>query len=146
MKLMNGFSRTAPPASPSPHSSPMPSSRGNAHDDKLRTTFKCPKFLGDPRHCKGWHKGFIRFMAIQQLDHVIDVSFKVAVLTISQQEDNKLRLLYLGGRGLWLSGGDEICPPSPRMGWPWCVRWVLFFWSSNCHSPIERVEQFSLYR
>jgi hypothetical protein len=58
--------------------------------DKLRATFKCPKFLGDPRHWKQWNKGFVRFMALQQLDHVLDVCFKVVVMTVNHQQDNKL--------------------------------------------------------
>jgi hypothetical protein len=77
-----GFSR--PQASPAP----PPSTPRGGSSDKLRSTFKCPKFLGDTRHWKQWDKGFIRFLAIQLLDYVIAVGFKP--VTPAAEEDNKL--------------------------------------------------------
>jgi hypothetical protein len=89
-ELPPGFSRGGPVTHPSHGSSPInPTVRGGGND-KLRATFKCPKFLEDPRHWKQWNKGFVRFMAIQQLDHVIDADFKAGTLTNLHQEDNKL--------------------------------------------------------
>ncbi len=89
-ELPPGFSRGGPathsPQGPSPNTLAV---RGGTND-KLRATFKCPKFLGDPRHWKQWNKGLIRFMAIQQLDYVIDADFKSFALSVVQQEDNKL--------------------------------------------------------
>jgi hypothetical protein len=58
--------------------------------DKLRSTFKCPKFLGEIRHWKTWNQGFVRFLAINKLDHVIEEGFLVGVLPLDLQDDNKL--------------------------------------------------------
>jgi hypothetical protein len=74
----------------SPYPSPGPplgSTPSRSTGDKLRSSFKCPKFLGEARHFKQWNKGFVRCIAIQQLDHVIDVAF---VMAPHFQEDNKL--------------------------------------------------------
>jgi hypothetical protein len=70
-----------------PTFSHLPSSPSN---DKLRASFKCPKFLGESRHWKAWNKGFVRFLAIQMLDHVISEFFMQTSLTPKHQEDNKL--------------------------------------------------------
>jgi hypothetical protein len=56
----------------------------------LRSAFKCPKFLGEARHWKVWNQGFVRFLSINRLDHVIEEAFLVTSLTVSHQEDNKL--------------------------------------------------------
>jgi hypothetical protein len=64
------------------------SSTGGA-SNKLRSTFKCPKFLGDARHWKQWNKGFVRYLAIQQLDHIIEVEFKTMMMTVALNADNK---------------------------------------------------------
>jgi hypothetical protein len=58
--------------------------------EKLRSAFKCPKFLGEARHWKVWNQGFVRFLSINRLDHVIEEAFLVTSLTVSHQEDNKL--------------------------------------------------------
>jgi hypothetical protein len=42
------------------------------------------------RHWKVWNQGFVRFLSINKLDHVIEEDFLVGVLTIELQEDNKL--------------------------------------------------------
>jgi hypothetical protein len=77
--LPPGFQRQPPSATPT---------NARTSNDKLRGTFKCPKFLGDARHWKNWNKGFVRFLAIQVLDHVVAEGFKA--LTSVHQEDNKL--------------------------------------------------------
>ena len=77
--LPPGFQRQPPSATPT---------IARTSNDKLRGTFKCPKFLGDARHWKNWNKGFVRFLAIQVLDHVVAEGFKA--LTFAHQEDNKL--------------------------------------------------------
>ncbi len=74
-----GFQRQSPSANPT---------IARTSNDKLRGTFKCPKFLGDARHWKNWNKGFVRFLAIQVLDHAVAEGFKA--LTSVHQEDNKL--------------------------------------------------------
>jgi hypothetical protein len=65
------------------------SSSTRGASDKLRSTFKCPKFLGDARHWKQWNKGFVRYLAIQQLDHIIEVEFKTMTMTVALNADNK---------------------------------------------------------
>jgi hypothetical protein len=62
--------------------------------DKLRSTFKCPKFLGEVRGWKVWNQGFIRFLSINNLDHVIEEGFLTRVMTSDLQADNKL-LYYI---------------------------------------------------
>ncbi len=58
--------------------------------ERLRSTFKCPKILGEVRHWKSWNQGFVRFLSINQLDYVIEEDFLKAALTLEQQKDNKL--------------------------------------------------------
>jgi hypothetical protein len=82
--LPPGFTRAAR----GPSSTLGPSARESLND-KLRGTFKCSKFLVDARHWKQWNKDFVRFLAIQLLDHVVDASFKQGTLTIALHEDNK---------------------------------------------------------
>ncbi len=67
----------------------MSSSQKSA-SERLRSTFKCPKFLGEARHWKGWNQGFVRYLSINELDHVIEETFLDVALTLSQQDDNKL--------------------------------------------------------
>ena len=95
---MSASSQMHGPALPPGFARPQPttrdaggfsSGRGTAHD-KLRSGFRCPKFLGEARNWKVWNKGFTRFLAIQNLDHVIAETFMGQPLTVSQQEENKL--------------------------------------------------------
>ena len=58
--------------------------------DKLRSTFKCPKFLGEVRGWKVWNQGFVRFLSINNLDHVIEEGFLTRAMTLDLQADNKL--------------------------------------------------------
>jgi hypothetical protein len=88
----------------SPHTSPYPAPPANHQlsmrtpgsgsrptaSERLRSTFKCPKFLGETRHWKVWNQGFVRFLSINHLDHVVEEDFLKAALTLEQQDDNKL--------------------------------------------------------
>ncbi len=80
--------RNLSPQSPSRH--PGPPQRGGGANDKLRASFKLPRFNGDARHWKAWNKIFVRFIAIQLSDHVLDETFKQHTLTNELHEDNKL--------------------------------------------------------
>jgi hypothetical protein len=90
-------------ASPAPAPS-LPSQCSSA-SDKLRATFKCLKFLGEARHWKAWHKGFIRFISTQLLKYVLAEDFPKQPKTSQQQEDNKL--VYYVLKKL------SLAPPSP---------------------------------
>jgi hypothetical protein len=46
--------------------------------------------LGEARHWKAWHKGFVRFISIQMLDYVLADDFPQQPMTLQRQEDNKL--------------------------------------------------------
>jgi hypothetical protein len=74
--LRPGYARPSPPQTylSSPYSAPAGNlprpSAGITRatpSDKLRSTFKCPKCLGEMRHWKVWNKGFVRFLSINQL-------------------------------------------------------------------------------
>ncbi len=96
-----GFARILPPSpqvptpypphanQPSSLRGPGPGTRTPA-SERLRSTFKCPKFLGETRHWKTWNQGFVRFLAINHLDHVIEDDFLQANLTLDLQDENKL--------------------------------------------------------
>jgi hypothetical protein len=97
--LPPGYARSSPPQAypPAPYSAPAGNlPRPNAGiaratpSDKLRSTFKCPKFLGEVRHWKVWNQGFVRFLSINQLDHVLEENFLQVGLTLDRQEENKL--------------------------------------------------------
>jgi hypothetical protein len=93
--LPPGYQRTFPPSGGPRSQHQPPSSQNNGGTrptapDRLRSTFKCPKFLGEVRHWKVWNQGFVRFLSINMLDYVIEEGFAHLVLTVSQQEDNKL--------------------------------------------------------
>jgi hypothetical protein len=91
--LPPGFVRS-PVTMPTTTSAPGTTGYGNhakgTTTDRLRNSFKCPKFLGDTRHWKVWNQGFIRFLSINQLDYVIEEDFPQTLLSASQKEDNKL--------------------------------------------------------
>jgi hypothetical protein len=97
------------------------SSTGGA-SDKLRSTFKCPKFLGDARHWKQWNKGFVRYLAIQQLDHIIEVEFKSMMMTVALNADNKFVYYLLEDA---VSGSavatKQVRASRSNLGWPCCV-------------------------
>ena len=59
--------------------------------DKIRQSFKCPRFSGQAREWKQWDKGFLRYLSIWELDYVLDPAFfDVLPLTANQRRDNKL--------------------------------------------------------
>jgi hypothetical protein len=63
----------------------------NRSYDKLKQTFKCPKFTGFPKDWKVWNKGFQRYLSIWELDHVLDKDFFTEVpLNKAKLRDNKL--------------------------------------------------------
>ncbi len=90
--LPPGFDRTAPPHARAPMAGPRPSPAtggSSSVSDKLRSTFKCPKFLGEVRYWKTWNQGFVRFLSINKLDHVVDEGFLTTPLTAQQHDENK---------------------------------------------------------
>jgi hypothetical protein len=48
---------------------------GSKGHDKIKQSFKCPRFSGNAKDWKLWHKGFLRFLSIWDLDYVVDPSF-----------------------------------------------------------------------
>ena len=69
---------------------PSPSLDSRSYD-KIRQSFKCPRFSGQAREWKQWDKGFVRYLSIWDLDYVIDPSFyDVLPLSTAQRRDNKL--------------------------------------------------------
>jgi hypothetical protein len=67
---------------------------GKASDqafDKLRQSFKLPKFTGNAKDWKLWNQGLMRYLSIWNLDHVTDPDFADSLpLTTDQRRDNKL--------------------------------------------------------
>ncbi len=61
-----------------------------AHD-KIKQSFKCPRFSGQTKDWKLWNKGFLRFLSIWDLDYVVDPNFfEEAPIPDSKIRDNKL--------------------------------------------------------
>jgi hypothetical protein len=59
--------------------------------DKIRQSFKCPRFSGQAKEWKMWDKGFLRYLSIWELDYVLNPSFfDVLPLSSAQRRDNKL--------------------------------------------------------
>ena len=59
--------------------------------DKLRQSFKLPKFTGNAKDWKLWNQGLMRYLSIWNLDHVTDPDFADSLpLTPDQVRDNKL--------------------------------------------------------
>ena len=70
---------------------PSPNSLDPRSYDKIRQSFRCPRFSGQAKEWKQWDKGFLRYLSIWELDYVIDPSFFDYVpLTAEQRRDNKL--------------------------------------------------------
>ena len=70
---------------------PSPTSLDPRSYDKIRQSFKCPRFSGQAREWKQWDKGFLRYLSIWELDYVLDPSFfDVLPLTNDKRRDNKL--------------------------------------------------------
>ncbi len=58
---------------------------------KSQQNFKCPKFSGNTKDWKIWNKGFVRYLSIWDLEHVLDPSFfDEFPLSAQKVNDNKL--------------------------------------------------------
>jgi hypothetical protein len=85
----NVFPRTEP--GHNEHRANRESGMDNRAYDKLKQTFKCPKFSGQPKDWKQWNKGLQRYLSIWELDHVLDPDFFDNLpLTADKIRDNKL--------------------------------------------------------
>jgi hypothetical protein len=96
--LPPGFARTSSslPRAPATGFHPTPTPGGSSSvSDKLCSTFKCPKFLGEVRYWKTWNQGFVRFLSINKLDHVIDDEGFLTVPLTSQQHDENKFVYYI---------------------------------------------------
>jgi hypothetical protein len=59
--------------------------------DKIKQTFKCPKFSGNAKDWKLWNKGFQRYLSIWDLDYVLLPNFyDERPLSAKKINDNKL--------------------------------------------------------
>jgi hypothetical protein len=78
------------------NSSPMTNRNGGAYD-KIKQSFKCPKFSGQQKDWKQWNKGFVRYLSIWDLEHVLDPDFVLDgyPLSSTKQKDNKMVFLIL---------------------------------------------------
>jgi hypothetical protein len=71
-------------------SSPTHDPGARAHD-KIRQSFKCPRFSGQPKDWKTWNKGFMRYLSIWELEYVLLPDFlTVLPLTPAKLRDNKM--------------------------------------------------------
>jgi hypothetical protein len=61
--------------------------------DKIKQSFKCPRFSGNAKDWKLWHKGFLRFLSIWDLDYVLDPSF-FDQFPLSAQKVNDNKMVY----------------------------------------------------
>jgi hypothetical protein len=70
-------------------SSPASPSLDPRSYDKIRQSFKCPRFSGLAKDRKMWDKGFKRYLSIWELDYVLDPSFFDRLpLSSAQRRDN----------------------------------------------------------
>jgi hypothetical protein len=66
-------------------------SQSNRAHEKIKQSFKCPRFSGQPKDWKLWNKGFQRFLSIWDLEYVLDPDFFFEVpFPRKKIEDNKL--------------------------------------------------------
>ena len=71
---------------PSPTNDP-----GFRAHDKIRQSFKCPRFSGQPKEWKTWNKGFMRYLSIWELEYVLLPDFfDVMPLSPVKLRDNKM--------------------------------------------------------
>ncbi len=87
--------RDPPPRTVSLGSTPSDGIRSTGLDaisyDRIRQTFKCPKFSGKTKDWKLWDKGLHRYLSIWELIHVLDPEFFSQVpLSKEHIRDNKL--------------------------------------------------------
>ncbi len=67
------------------------STMDNRSYEKLKQTFKCPKFSGQTKDWKLWNKGFQRYLSIWELSHVLHPDFFDCLpLPPGKVRDNKL--------------------------------------------------------
>jgi hypothetical protein len=71
---------------------PFPPVNVHAGNANYLGNFKLTKFDGLSRSWKQWDKSFVRFLAIHQLDHVIEESF-LAALPLSPQDFNSNKMV-----------------------------------------------------
>jgi hypothetical protein len=78
------------PALPTQH-------RSGGPYDKIKQSFKCPRFSGQQKDWKQWNKGFVRYLSIWDLEHVLDPDFVEEGYPLSpgKQQDNKMVFLLL---------------------------------------------------
>jgi hypothetical protein len=66
-------------------------SHSNRAHEKIKQSFKCPRFSGQPKDWKLWNKGFQRFLSIWDLEYVLDPDFFFEVPFPQKKiDDNKL--------------------------------------------------------
>jgi hypothetical protein len=71
--------------------SPLPRHSSDRSYDKIRQSFKCPRFTGQARDWKQWNKGFTRYLSIWDLDHVLDPDFFDQIpLSAAKTRENKM--------------------------------------------------------
>jgi hypothetical protein len=64
---------------------------GSKGHDKIKQSFKCPRFSGNPKDWKIWNKGFMRFLSIWDLDYVLNPTFfDEFPLSVQKINDNKM--------------------------------------------------------
>jgi hypothetical protein len=78
---------------PPPMTTQFPPVNFPAGPPKFLGNFKLTKFDGSSRNWKQWYKTFIRFLAINQLDHVIEESL-LAILPLSPQDFSANKMVY----------------------------------------------------
>jgi hypothetical protein len=61
--------------------------------DKIKQTFKCPRFSGNAKDWKLWNKGFQRYLSIWDLEYVLLPGF-FDKLPLSSQQVNDNKLVY----------------------------------------------------
>jgi hypothetical protein len=62
---------------------------GSRSFDKIRQSFKCPRFSGQTKEWKNWNKGFMWYLSIWELEHVVQPDFLDMVpLTSEKLRDN----------------------------------------------------------
>jgi viroplasmin and RNaseH domain-containing protein len=61
--------------------------------DKIKQTFKCPRFSGNAKDWKAWNKGFQRYLSIWDLGYVLQPDF-FDDLPLSEERVNDNKLVY----------------------------------------------------
>jgi hypothetical protein len=76
---------------PPPHMGSSEAGGGTKGHDKIKQSFKCPRFSGNPKDWKSWNKGFMRFLSIWDLDYVLNPTFFDELpLSVQKVNDNKM--------------------------------------------------------